>query len=345
MNFSFSDCLKQVISGESLSVDEAYFVFDTIFTGNVPHDQIAQLLLALVTKGETVYELMGAVQALRARAITIKAPPEAMDIVGTGGDQRHTLNLSTAVALVVAACGVPVAKHGNRAVTSRSGSSDVLSLLGVNLEPELETLEECLHEANLCFLFAPRHHNAMRHVAAVRKELGVRTIFNLLGPLTNPANVKRHLIGVYELEWLGPMAEVLKTLGSEAAWLVNGRDGLDEITTTDITDVVELKDQRIHHFTLSPEEYGLARVPISAIRGGDARHNATELLRILRGGNGAYREIVAYNAAAALVIAKKCPTLHQGITLAYDALDHGAAQDTLDKVIRISNQSFKESFA
>jgi anthranilate phosphoribosyltransferase len=279
---------------------------------------------------------------MRSRALTINAPLGTIDIVGTGGDHRNTLNISTAVALTVAACGVPVAKHGNRAVTSKSGSSDVLSALGINLSPEFDTLEECLNEANLCFLYAPRHHVAMRHVANVRKELGIRTIFNLLGPLTNPANVKRHLIGAYELEWLGPMAEVLKMLESEAAWLVHGHDGLDEITTTTMTDVVEMTPHRTHHFTISPQQFDIPVVEMSALRGGDAQHNATELQLLLGGAKGAYRDIVALNAAAALVVGGKSPDLAHGIRLAHASLDSGAAQETLEKVIRISNRSFHE---
>ena len=308
---SFEKILAQLEQGADLSVDESYFMFDTIFTGNVEDKHIGEFLLALCAKGETVYELLGAVQAMRARALTIHAPFDAIDIVGTGGDHRNTLNISTAVALTVAGCGVPVAKHGNRAVTSKSGSSDVLSVLGVNLEPEFDTLEKCLNEAKLCFLYAPRHHVAMRHVAAVRKELGIRTIFNLLGPLTNPANVKRHLIGAYELEWLGPMAEVLRMLNSEMAWLVHGHDGLDEITTTTMTDVVEMTPHRTHHFTISPEQFDIPPVDISALRGGDAKYNATELQLLLDGVKGPYRDIVTLNAASALVccwqMCRHCP--------------------------------------
>lgn len=337
----FNLLLSKVEKGMSLTEEEAESAFDEIFTGNVPDNNIASFLLGLCKNGETVNELLGAVRSMRAKAITIEAPPGTIDIVGTGGDQNQTFNISTAAALVVAACGVPVAKHGNRSVTSRSGSSDILTALGVNLEPDLGTLEECLNQTNLCFLFAPRHHPAMRHVSSVRKELGVRTIFNLLGPLTNPANVRRHLIGVYEIEWLGPMAEVLKTLGSEIAWLVHGQDDMDEITTTTMTDIVELKGQSVRNFTISPEQFNLPRIHINEIYGGDAKHNATELRRLLRGVKSAYRDIVLMNASAALVVAGKCVDMHHGLRLAASALDTGAAYDVLDKVVHITNSSFR----
>ena len=257
----FQTILQKLSRREDLTRDEFRAAFDEIFAGNVPAESVAAFLLALHEKGETVDELLGAVGSMRAHAVTITAPPGTIDIVGTGGDAHGTLNISTAVALTVAACGVPVAKHGNRASSSKSGSSDVLAALGINLDADFKALEECLAAARCCFLHAPRHHPAMHHVAEVRRTLGVRTIFNLLGPLTNPANVKHHLIGVYDLEWLGPMAEALKTLGSEAAWLAHGHDGMDEITTTSPTDIVELRQGMISHFTLEPEHVGLPRAP------------------------------------------------------------------------------------
>lgn len=317
---------------------ESQSAFDCIFEGEVPAEQIGTFLLGLRKKGETVDELLGAVTSMRSKAITIVAPPDAMDIVGTGGDAHGTLNISTAVAFVVAACGVPVAKHGNKAASSLSGSSDVLAALGINLETSMATLERCLAETKICFLFAPRHHPAMRHVAEVRKKLGVRTIFNLLGPLTNPANVKRHLIGVYDLEWLGPMAEVLKSLGSEAAWLTHGHDGMDEITTTTPTDVVELRSGMIQHFTLGPEQVGLMSVLIEELKGGDPTHNAARLKKLLQGQKGPYRDIVLFNASAALVVAGKAPDLRQGIKLAETAIDNGTAQHTLNDLIRLTNE-------
>lgn len=329
--------LAKIETGQDLSTVEAQQAFDTIFEGQVPAEQIGAFLLSLHKKGETVNELLGAVKSMRSKAITIKAPLEAIDIVGTGGDAHGTLNISTAVALVVAGCGVPVAKHGNRAATSKSGSSDILTALGLNLEPSLPVLEKCLAEANLCFLFAPRHHPAIKHVTEVRKKLGVRTIFNLLGPLTNPANVRKHLIGVYELEWLGPMAEVLKLLGSETAWLAHGHDGMDEITTTGPTDIVELRANMIQHFTLEPSQLGLQQASLADLKGGDAAENAVALRDLLKGKKGPYRDIVAFNASAALIVAGKASDLRQGMQLAESSIDNGAAQRTLEAVIRLTN--------
>jgi anthranilate phosphoribosyltransferase len=329
--------LEKIEHGENLSVAEAQTAFDLIFDGNVPEDQIATFLLGLARKGETVDELLGAVTSMRGKMISIEAPPGAIDIVGTGGDVLGTLNISTATALVVAACGVPVAKHGNRSSTSRSGSSDILAALGIQLEPDLGIIERCLAEANICFLFARRHHPAMKHVANVRQKLGVRTIFNLLGPLTNPARVKRHLIGVYELEWLGPMAEVLKHLGSEAAWLAHGQDGMDEITTTMPTDIVELRLDGVCHFTLTPEQFGLTRASLDELKGGDANYNAAALKKLLAGDRSAYRDIVLMNAAAALTVAGKSADMQAGMKLAAAAIDRGEAQHTLDKLVRLTN--------
>ena len=330
--------LNKVGQKQDLSSDEARAAFDAIFEGKIPAEQIGTFLLGLHEKGETVDELRGAVASMRGKAVTIEAPPGAIDIVGTGGDAHGTLNISTAVALVVASCGVPVAKHGNRAATSKSGSSDVLTALGVHLEPDMKLLERSLKEINICFLFAPRHHPAIRHVADVRKKLGVRTIFNLLGPLTNPANVRRHMIGVYELEWLGPMAEVLKSLGSEVAWLAHGHDGMDKITTTAETDIVELSRGMIRHFTLEPEMVGLKRVALDNLKGGDAAHNAEAIRGLFRGEKGAYRDIVLFNASAALIVAGKAADLQQGMLLAASAIDKGHAARTLADLIRLTNE-------
>lgn len=335
---SFTDYLEKIEQGQDLSITEARSAFDTIFEDQVSVEQMGAFLLALRKKNETVNELLGAVQSMRSKAVTITAPADAMDIVGTGGDNHGTLNISTAVALVVAGCGVPVAKHGNRAATSKSGSSDVLMALGINLEPSLQILERCLEEAKLCFLFAPRHHPAMKHVAEVRKKLGVRTIFNLLGPLTNPANVKRHLIGVFELEWLGPIAEVLKLLGSETAWIAHGHDGMDEITTTAATDIVELHNNMIQHFTLEPTQIGLPKASLSALKGGDATQNAIALTELLKGQKSPYRDIVDFNASAALVVAGKARDLRHGLELAQTSIDNGAAQRTLEMLIRLTNE-------
>jgi anthranilate phosphoribosyltransferase len=334
---SLQSAIKKVEGEDDLSVDEARNAFDEIFHGQASDENIAQFLLDLAKKGETHEELMGAVISMRAKAITIEAPPDAMDIVGTGGDHTHTLNISTAVAIVVASCGVPVAKHGNRASSSRSGSSDLLRELGINLEPDLAVLDECLEKANICFLYAPRHHPAMRHVAEIRRRLGVRTIFNLLGPLTNPANVKRHLIGVYELEWLGPMAAVLQQLGSDTAWLAHGHDEMDEITTTDETDIVAFQNNIVQHMTISPEEYGLQRANLSDLYGENATSNAVEMKRLFRGVSSPYRDIVLLNSGAALTVAGKVDNVQKGMTLAAHALDSGDAYGTLDKLVQLTN--------
>ena len=334
---SFDIFLNKVTAKADLSTDDARAVFDQIFTGTVSADKLSSFLAALADKGETPDELLGAVQSMRSHMLSIKAPEGAIDIVGTGGDSRGSLNISTATALTVAACGVPVAKHGNRAVTSKSGASDVLAALGINLEPSFEVLEQCLAEAKICFLFAPRHHPAMRHVVDVRKNLKRRTIFNLLGPLTNPANVTKHVIGAYDLDWLGPMAEVLQQLGSTAAWLVHGHDGMDEITTTTETDVVELRLDGLKHFTLAPEQFGIRRAIPEALQGGDAAYNAAALRKLLNGEKGAYHDIVTLNAAAALVVAGKASHLPQGISLANAAIESGAARATLEKLVRLTN--------
>lgn len=333
---SFERALRKVEQRESLSADESRTAFDEIFTGKIADAPMAEFLLALVRKGETMDELMGAVTSLRSHAIGVQGPPGAMDIVGTGGDIHGTLNISTAAAFVVAACGVPVAKHGNKAASSRSGSSDVLKELGVQIDPDLGVVERCLEEANIAFLFAPRHHPAMKHVAGVRRQLGVRTIFNLLGPLTNPANVQLHLIGVYELDWLGPMADVLRALGSEAAWIVHGQDELDEISISAPTDVVELRHGGVRHMEIMPELAGLHRYRLDDIKGRDAIYNAAELTRLLNGAKGAYRDIVLLNAAAALVVAGKTHDLHIGVQLAEEAIDSGKAMRTLETLVRIT---------
>lgn len=336
MSFSFTETLEKIGQRKDLTREETRISFDAIFNGDIPAEAIGSFLMKLREKNETLDEILGAVESMRSKAITIEAPPGTIDIVGTGGDSHGTLNISTAVALTVAGCDVAVAKHGNRASSSRSGSSDVLVALGINLNADFKILEQCLAEAHCCFLHAPRHHTAMKHVAEVRKKLGVRTIFNLLGPLTNPANVKYHLIGVYDLEWLGPMAETLKTLGSEAAWLAHGYDGMDEITTTAPTDVVELRRGMISHFTLEPEHVDLPRAKLEDLKGGDAAQNAGAIQEFLRGTKTPYRDIVLLNASAALIITGKVRDLRQGIQRAAEAVDSGAALKVLDKLVKLT---------
>jgi len=333
--------LKKLAAKENLTSGESREAFDLIFTGEMPREQIASFLLGLRNKGETTDEILGAVLSMRSNMLTIKAPPDAIDIVGTGGDGHGTLNVSTAAALVVSACGVPVAKHGNRAASSLSGSSDTLAALGVNLEPEWEILEQCLQLIGIAFLYAPRHHPAMRHVAEVRRELGVRTIFNLLGPLTNPAGVKHHMIGVYDPKWLLPMAKVLVELDSERAWLVHGegigRDGMDEISICGPTAVVETAGKSIDNFTVTPEQVGLPRATLGDIRGGSAAENAAAIRRLLGGKRGPYRDIVTLNAAAALIVAGKAESLIQGMRIAGEAIDSGRARQKLNDLVRVTN--------
>lgn len=315
---------------EDLDENQTRDAFDLIFEGRATPAQIGAFLMGLKLKGETVPEILGAVRALRARAHMVDSPDGTIDVCGTGGDGQNTFNISTAVAFVVAACGVPVAKHGNRAVSSRTGSSDVLTALGLKIDDTPNFGERGLRELNLGFFYAPTHHPILKQVAGVRQELGMRTIFNLLGPLANPARAKRQLIGVYARDWLQPMAEALRGLGSTQAWLVHGRDGLDEITTTALTDVVQLKDGHITAFTVNPAEYGLPYARPTDLRGGDLEDNAKALRAVLAGHKGAYRDIVALNAAAALVVAGRAADLRQGLAMATQAIDSGEAAQILD---------------
>ena len=328
---SLKPILARLAAGERLAETEAEDAFGIIMAGEATPAQIAGLLMAMRVRGETVAELTGAVRAMRARMAAIEAPPGAMDIVGTGGDASGTLNISTATALVVAGCGVPVAKHGNRALSSCSGAADALAALGVTLDVPLERLGEVLAEAGMVFLMAPRHHASMRHAAGPRVELGTRTIFNLLGPLANPARVKRQLTGAFSPDWLRPMAEALGRLGTERAWVVHGQ-GLDEIALSGETQVVELHDGRIRSFTVAPEDAGLKRAPPEAVRGGDPAENAAALTALLSGAAGAYRDIVLLNAAAALIVADRASDLRAGAAMAAKAIDSGAAAAVLERL-------------
>jgi anthranilate phosphoribosyltransferase len=328
---SLKPVLARLAAGERLAESEAEHAFGLIMAGEATPAQIAGLLMAMRVRGETVAEMTGAVRAMRARMITVDAPAEAIDIVGTGGDAAGTLNISTAAALVVAACGVPVAKHGNRALSSRSGAADALAALGVNLEVPFERLPAVLAEAGICFLMAPRHHAALRHAAGPRMELGTRTIFNLLGPLANPARVRRQMTGAFAPEWLRPMAEALLRLGTERAWLVHGQ-GLDELTLSGESEVVEIVDGRIRRFTITPEDAGLPRAPAAALKGGDPAENAAALRALLEGAPGPYRDCVLLNAAAALIVAGRATTLREGAALAAEAIDSGRAAAVLARL-------------
>jgi anthranilate phosphoribosyltransferase len=335
-----SDVLKpflaQLSHGHSLNQAQAYTVFSHVMAGGASAAQIGALLMALRLKGETIDELAGATQVLRENVQAITAPPDAIDCCGTGGDAQGGFNVSTATAFVVAGCGVAVAKHGNRALTSRSGAADVLRALGVRIDPPPSLVETGLWEDGICFLFAPQHHAAIRHVMPARGELGFRTIFNLLGPLANPAGVKRQLLGVFDRQWTRPLALVLGKLGAQHVWVVHGEDGSDELTTAGVSYVAEWRENTLHEFTLTPEDIGLKRVDKSALAGGSPDENASLLREILAGKSGPLRESVCLNAAGALIIAGKVKTLHEGLALARQALDSGAALHKLALLIKRS---------
>jgi anthranilate phosphoribosyltransferase len=326
---AIQDILTELAHGRDLPREVAERAFQIIMNGGATPAQTAAFLMGLRQKGETVEEITAGATVLRHHAHTFAAPANAIDTCGTGGDGLRTFNVSTAVAIVVAACGVPVVKHGNRGVTSVSGSSDILTALGVEVQISPEHSQAALASMNLCFLYAPLYHHAMRHVGQIRLELGLRTVFNLLGPLANPAGAKRQLLGVYDAKWLEPLAEVLHQLGCEKAWVVHGRDGMDEITTTDVTDIVELNHGNIRRFTLSPEEVGLVRAEVYDLKGGLPEDNARALQELLSGKAGAYRDIVLLNTAAALVVADACEDVRSGIELASSAIDSGRARATL----------------
>jgi anthranilate phosphoribosyltransferase len=308
-------------------------------SGEATPSQMGGFLMALRVRGETVEEITGGAMTMRAKALMIEAPAGAIDTCGTGGDASGTLNVSTAAALVAAGCGVPVAKHGNRALSSRSGSADVLTALGVNIEADMALVRKSLWQAKIGFLMAPRHHGAMRNVGATRVELGTRTIFNLLGPLSNPAGARRQLIGVFARQWIEPMAAVLGRLGSERVWVVHGSDGLDEITTTGPTDVAELRAGQVKTFTVTPEDVGLPRAEPDSLKGGDAEYNAAQLSELLDGVKGPYRDIVLLNSAAALVVAGNAPDLKTGMTLAARSIDEGRAKAVLGRMVEISRET------
>ncbi|MGS1093322.1 anthranilate phosphoribosyltransferase [Aquamicrobium terrae] len=328
--------IASVAAGRPLSFEEAREAFDIIMSGDATPGQIGGFLMALRVRGETVSEISGAVATMRDKMLRVSAPAAAIDIVGTGGDGSHSVNISTASAFVTAACGVPVAKHGNRGLSSLTGTADVLTRLGVNIELAPDAIGRCVEQAGIGFMFAPSHHPAMKHVGPIRVELGTRTIFNLLGPLTNPAGVGRQLVGVFAPEWVLPVAEALKTLGSTHVWVVHG-DGYDEITATGETHVAELAGGEIRSFTLTPEALGLERHTKEALRGGDSEFNAAALRKVLSGAPGAYRDTVLMNAGAGLVVADQVTTLADGVAKAREAIDSGRAMVVLDRLVEVSN--------
>jgi anthranilate phosphoribosyltransferase len=320
-------------AGKALSEAEAEQAFDIMMSGNATPSQMGAFLMALRVRGETVGEIAGAARAMRAKAVRIAAPKGAIDVVGTGGDASLTFNVSTAAAIVAAGAGVPVAKHGNRAISSKSGAADVLAALGYNLEADFPLTERAVAEAGFGFMLAPRHHGAMRHVGPTRVELGTRTVFNILGPLTNPAFVKRQLVGAFARQWIEPMARTLGKLGSERAWVVHGSDGMDELTLTGPSYVAELKDGKVSTFEVTPEDAGLKRVQLAALKGGDGAENAAQMRAILKGEQGALRDFVLLSAAAAILIAGKARTLKEGAVQAAKSIDGGKALAALDRAV------------
>jgi anthranilate phosphoribosyltransferase len=332
----FRGLLAKVGNGETLSVDEAERAFGIMTSGDATPAQMGAFLMALKVRGETAQELAGGARALRAKMHRVKAPAGAIDIVGTGGDHHGTYNVSSCSAFVVAGAGVPVAKHGNRAFTSKSGAADVLAALGIGLDLPIETLELALVEANICFLMAPRHHSAMRNVAGPRVELAPnRTIFNLLGPMSNPAMVKRQLVGVFDRRWLKPVAEALGQLGLERALVVHGQDGMDELTTTTKSWAASLEDGKVREIEIAPEEIGVKRARMVELKGGDAAHNAEAIRKVLAGEKNAFRDIVLLNSAAALLVAGKVRDLKEGAALAIQSIDSGHAKAALETLKRI----------
>lgn len=334
---NLASLLKKVIAGQALTRDETRNALATMTDGGATPTQMGAFLAALAARGETVAEISGAAALLREKMTPIDIGDDALDIVGTGGDGHATYNVSTCAAFVIAGTGIKVAKHGNRAVSSRSGASDVLTALGVNVEASFDVLTKAATEAGVAFLWAPRHHPAMKTWGPIRAELGARTLFNLLGPLCNPAGVKHHVIGVFARHWVEPIADVLKSLGAVSAWVVHGHDGMDELTTTGPTHVAELRDGNVSVFDVTPEDAGLKNARLADLKGGDAEHNAKALRAVLSGTPGPYRDIVCLNAAAALVVHNRAANLADGVRRAESAIDSGRAQTALDKLIAITN--------
>ena len=331
--------LNKIASRQDLTGEEMRAVMTTIMEGNATPSQIGAFLMGMRVKGETVGEIAAAVSILRDKMVPVPVaePENTVDIVGTGGDGAETLNISTAASIVTAAAGVPVAKHGNRALSSKSGASDVLVALGVKLDLTPEKISQCITEAGIGFMFAPAHHPAMKHVGPTRVELGTRTMFNLLGPQSNPAGARRYMLGVYDKRWVEPVAAALLANRAVAAWVVHGADGLDELSTTGTSFVATIKGGDLRSFDLNPEDAGLPRASVADLKGADPAYNATRLRALLDGQKDPYRDIVLYNAAAALIVAGRADTLKLGVDLAAREIDSGRARATLDKLIAVSN--------
>lgn len=333
----FKQLIAKAATGALLDQDEAGDAFAVMMEGGATPSQIAGFLMALRVRGETIEEITAGALSMRQRMARISAPEGAIDTCGTGGDAAGTFNISTAAAIVVAGAGVPVAKHGNRSLSSRSGSAEVLKELGVNIDADFALVERAMREAGIGFMMAPRHHGAMRHVAGTRMELGTRTIFNLLGPLANPAGVKRQLMGVFAAQWLEPLANVLGRLGSSFAWVVHGSDGLDELTTTGPTLVAEWDGNRVRSFEVTPEDAGLPRGRPEDLKGGEPAYNAEAIRTLLHGAPGPFRDAVLLSAAGALLVAGRVGNLREGAGLAAEAIDGGAAATALARLVEITN--------
>jgi anthranilate phosphoribosyltransferase len=336
MSDAFKPLLARLADGATLTEADADDFFAACLRGEPTPAQIAAAVTAMRLRGETVGEITASARAMRAAAARLEHPYQVIDTCGTGGDGLHTLNISTASALVAAGAGIKVAKHGNRAMSSRSGAADVLTALGVNIQASPDQNRRALDEANICFLFAPAHHGAMRHVSPIRQELGFRTIFNLLGPLANPAGAQRQVLGVFDSRWVEPLARVLGALGSQRAWVVHGQ-GLDEITTTGPTQIAEWREGAVRLFTVTPEAVGLERAALADLQGGDPEFNARAIRDLLDGAAGAYRDVVLLNAAAALLVSEKVETLREGVDAAARVIDEGLAKVALDRLIQASN--------
>ena len=329
--------IGKVAAGTPLTRAEAREAFNVMMSGDATPSQIGGFLMALRVRGETVDEITGAVEIMRERMLRVEAPDDVIDIVGTGGDASGSYNISTCAAFVTAGAGLKVAKHGNRALSSRSGAADVLMALGVKIDIGPEQISDCIAQAGLGFMFAPAHHSSMKHVGPSRVELGTRTIFNLLGPLSNPAGAKRQVTGVFSKHWVEPLAQVLKNLGSDACWICHGEGGMDEIVPTGTTWISELKDGKITSFEITPEAVGLKRSSFDELKGGDAPQNADALRHVLAGKPSAFRDAAVMTAAAALVVAGREPGLKQGVAAAQKAIDSGAAEAALATLVKVSN--------
>ena len=329
--------IAKVAAGTALTREEARDAFNVMMSGEATPSQIGGLLMGLRVRGETVDEITGAVEIMREKMITVEAPSDAVDIVGTGGDASGSYNVSTCAAFVAAGAGLKVAKHGNRALSSKSVAADVLMALGIKIDLAPQQISRCIADAGLGFMFAPAHHSSMKHVGPSRVELGTRTIFNLLGPLSNPAGIRRQVTGVFSHAWVEPLVMVLRNLGTEACWICHGEGGLDEIVPTGTTWISELRNGSIRSFELTPEACGITRSSLDDLKGGDAAHNAEALRMVLEGQSSAFRDAAVMTAGAALVVAGRSTNIKEAVAMAQDAVNTGAALRALDTLIQVSN--------